>query len=35
LTGMGVGAVFGPGTPTSTCIEWLEDQVREKRAAES
>jgi len=35
LTGMGVGAVFGPGTPTSTCIEWLEDKVREKRAAES
>ncbi|HOO04615.1 MAG TPA: cobalamin B12-binding domain-containing protein [Methanomassiliicoccales archaeon] len=35
LTGMGVGAVFGPGTPTSTCIEWLENKVREKRAGES
>ncbi|MBO8153660.1 cobalamin B12-binding domain-containing protein [Thermovirga sp.] len=31
LLEMGVGAVFGPGTPTQTCIEWLEKAVAEKR----
>ena len=27
LIKMGVGAVFGPGTPTGTSIEWLEHAV--------
>jgi methylmalonyl-CoA mutase C-terminal domain/subunit len=31
LLEMGVGAIFGPGTPTKTCIEWLEKAVAEKR----
>jgi methylmalonyl-CoA mutase C-terminal domain/subunit len=31
LLDMGVGAVFGPGTPTGECIEWLEKAVSEKR----
>ncbi|KUK87214.1 MAG: Cobalamin B12-binding domain protein [Synergistales bacterium 58_81] len=35
LKEMGVGAIFGPGTSTSICIEWLEEEVREKRAKES
>ena len=35
LKEMGAGAIFGPGTSTSTCIEWLEEKVREKRSKES
>lgn len=34
LVGMGAGAIFGPGTPTSTCVKWLEGAVAEKRKAE-
>jgi len=30
----GAGAIFGPGTPTSTCVEWLQTQVKEKRSME-
>lgn len=30
----GAGAVFGPGTPTSACVEWLEKAVTKKRAKE-
>ena len=30
----GAGAVFGPGTPTPDCVEWLEKAVVEKRAKE-
>ncbi len=30
----GAGAVFGPGTPTSVCVEWLEEAVAKKRANE-
>ncbi len=30
----GAGAVFGPGTPTSVCVEWLEETVAKKRANE-
>jgi methylmalonyl-CoA mutase C-terminal domain/subunit len=30
----GAGAVFGPGTPTSVCVEWLEKAVADKRAKE-
>lgn len=32
---MGAGAIFGPGTPTTTTIEWLEKAVAEKRAKEA
>nr|WP_321503536.1 cobalamin B12-binding domain-containing protein [uncultured Dethiosulfovibrio sp.] len=34
LVEMGAGAIFGPGTPTSTCVSWLENAVAEKRKAE-
>lgn len=34
LLGAGAGAVFGPGTPTSACVEWLRKAVAEKRARE-
>lgn len=34
LLEMGVGAIFGPGTPTSTCIDWLLKAVAEKRGKE-
>jgi methylmalonyl-CoA mutase C-terminal domain/subunit len=30
LLEMGAGAIFGPGTPTSTTIEWLEKAVAAK-----
>ena len=30
----GAGAVFGPGTPTTVCVEWLEGAVAKKRAKE-
>lgn len=30
----GAGAIFGPGTPTSACVEWLEEAVAKKRAKE-
>ena len=35
LLGYGAGAIFGPGTPTSETIEWLEKAVAEKRANEA
>lgn len=31
LIEMGAGAIFGPGTSTNVCIEWLEKAVEEKR----
>ncbi|MEG1642043.1 MAG: cobalamin B12-binding domain-containing protein [Synergistaceae bacterium] len=31
---MGVGAIFGPGTPTTETIEWLKNKVVEKREKE-
>jgi methylmalonyl-CoA mutase C-terminal domain/subunit len=34
LLEIGAGAIFGPGTPTSQCIEWLEKAVAEKRSKE-
>jgi len=30
----GAGAIFGPGTPTSVCVKWLEEAVAKKRAEE-
>ncbi|MEA3508078.1 MAG: cobalamin B12-binding domain-containing protein [Synergistota bacterium] len=33
LIEMGAGAIFGPGTSTSVCIDWLEKAVEEKRKA--
>jgi len=35
LLELGAGAIFGPGTPTTTTIEWLQKAVEEKRARES
>ena len=32
LISVGAGAIFGPGTPTTDCIEWLKKAVAEKRA---
>ncbi len=34
LIKMGAGAIFGPGTSTSTCVEWLEKAVAQKREKE-
>jgi len=34
LKEMGVRAVFGPGTPTSEIIEWLQSAVQERRSRE-
>lgn len=34
LLSFGAGAIFGPGTPTSETIAWLEKAVAEKRAKE-
>lgn len=31
LLSVGAGAIFGPGTPTTDCIEWLKKAVAEKR----
>jgi methylmalonyl-CoA mutase C-terminal domain/subunit len=31
LLDIGVGAIFGPGTPTTECIEWLEKTASLKR----
>lgn len=31
LLSIGAGAIFGPGTPTTDCIEWLKKTVAEKR----
>ncbi|MDR0616879.1 MAG: cobalamin B12-binding domain-containing protein [Synergistaceae bacterium] len=31
LLEIGAGAIFGPGTPTTECIEWLEKTVSRKR----
>ncbi len=30
----GAGAVFGPGTPTTDCVKWLEEAVAKKREKE-
>ncbi len=30
----GAGAIFGPGTPTTVCVDWLEKAVAEKREKE-
>lgn len=35
LLGFGAGAIFGPGTPTSDTIAWLEKAVAEKRSREA
>ncbi len=35
LQAMGAGAIFGPGTPTTVCIDWLNAAVREKWAGEN
>lgn len=35
LLELGAGAIFGPGTPTTECIAWLEKSVTEKRAKEA
>ena len=35
LLGFGAGAIFGPGTPTTETIAWLEKAVAEKRAKEA
>ena len=35
LLSFGAGAIFGPGTPTTETIEWLEKAVAEKRAKEA
>ncbi len=35
LLEMGAGAIFGPGTSTKKCIEWIEKTVEEKRRKES
>lgn len=34
LLEVGAGAIFGPGTPTTTCVDWLEKAVAEKREKE-
>ncbi|ACZ18526.1 cobalamin B12-binding domain protein [Thermanaerovibrio acidaminovorans DSM 6589] len=34
LLELGAGAIFGPGTPTSECIKWLEEAVAKKREKE-
>lgn len=31
LLSVGAGAIFGPGTPTTDCIDWLKKAVEEKR----
>lgn len=28
LEGLGVAAIFGPGTPTATIVDWLREHVR-------
>jgi methylmalonyl-CoA mutase C-terminal domain/subunit len=33
LKEMGAGAIFGPGTPTKDCIQWLEEAVASKKSA--
>ena len=35
LLALGAGAIFGPGTPTTTTIEWLQKAVVEKRSREA
>lgn len=34
LKEMGAGAIFGPGTPTSVCAEWIKGAVEQKRGKE-
>lgn len=31
---IGAGAIFGPGTPTSECVDWLQKAVDKKRKQE-
>lgn len=31
LLSVGAGAIFGPGTPTTDCIDWLKKAVAERR----
>ena len=35
LQAMGAGAIFGPGTSTSVCIDWLNAAVQDKWAKEN
>ncbi len=35
LLEMGAGAIFGPGTSTSKCVEWLRETVGNKHNLES
>ena len=35
LLNFGAGAIFGPGTPTTDTITWLENAVAEKRSKEN
>ena len=35
LLNFGAGAIFGPGTPTTDTIAWLENAVAEKRSKEN
>lgn len=35
LLEVGAGAIFGPGTKTDDCIQWLEQAVAKKRATEA
>ncbi len=35
LLEIGAGAIFGPGTPTTSCSDWLKNAVKEKRAMET
>lgn len=34
LLKIGAGAIFGPGTPTSECVKWLQEAVEKKRNQE-
>lgn len=34
LLKIGAGAIFGPGTPTSECVTWLQEAVEKKRNQE-
>jgi len=33
LAGIGVGRLFGPGTPTSELVDYIRDEVERRRAA--
>ena len=34
LVAMGAGEIFGPGTSTKACVEWIQKAVAEKRSKE-